>query len=286
MSPRFPASPRDDYFARLGPSSAETPLVYAVPHAGRDYPSELIRDSAVPRAVLEQLEDRRADRLVAQAVAAGGVAIVARVARGWIDLNRGPEDLDPRLRLEGGMAPASARARAGLGLIPRRAGRFDLWRTPPDPASVARRMRDVHEPYHRMIDDALADALQRHGVAVLIDCHSMPPLAGARSPRIVIGDLHGRAASPHVSRAALLASREAALPARLNDPYAGAYSLARHGRPHLGIHALQVEVDRTLYLLPNMRDLSAGATEIAALIHRIGEASAGAALPAPALAAE
>lgn len=285
MSPDSHIPAPGGWFERLGPSVAETPVVYAVPHAGRDYPAELIRDSAVPRAVLEGLEDRHADRLIVRAVAAGNVAIVARVARGWIDLNRGHEDLDPQLRLTDGEAPPSGRARAGLGLVPRRLGRRDLWRTPPDPASVARRLRDVHEPYHRAIGDALADALRRHGVAVLIDCHSMPPIAGMRQPGIVIGDLHGRSAARHVSRAALVAIRAASLPARLNDPYAGAYSLARHGRPRIGIHALQVEVDRTLYLLPGLREPSPDAAGIAALVHRVGETSADAAR-APALAAE
>lgn len=265
---------RDQPYTRLGPMGAITPLVLAVPHAGRSYPAALLHDAAVPVRVLEGLEDRHADRLVAHAVAAGAVAIVAGVARAAIDLNRGEDDLDLDLRdppRQG--SPASARCRAGLGLLPRRIGGRDLWRRPPTPAVIEERIATIHRPYHEAITRALDEAAARHGHALLIDCHSMPPLGGARPARLIVGDLHGRSAAPNVSAAALAAARTAGMATILNVPYAGAFTLARHGRPRSGVHAIQLEVDRSLYLNADMRTLSSGITQTARLIGRIADAA-------------
>ena len=182
-------------FLRVGPVDAATPLVLAVPHAGRHYPAALDTLRAVSRHVLEELEDRYADRLVAEAVRGGAVAIVATFARAWIDLNRGAED--------GIGAGGSARARAGLGLIPDRLGGRPLWRQEPDAADGAVRLDRVHAPYHAAIAAALDAARARHSFAVLIDCHSMPPLRrGDTAPQIVLGDRHGTSAGPRIAAAA------------------------------------------------------------------------------------
>lgn len=280
-------------FERIGPPSALTPLVCAVPHAGRDYPPALHAVSAVPLATLEELEDRHADLLIADALAAGAVAIVARRARAWIDLNRGEEDLDPAQRPPAGgggpdMAPASARARAGLGLLPSRVGRRDLWRVPADAADAAGRLHLVHRPYHLAIAAALDAARARHGFAILLDCHSMPPLGRRHGPaRVVIGDRHGASAGGRVSAAAAAAVATAGLAVAHNAPYAGAYTLMRHGRPDGGVHALQIEIDRTLYLERDLRTPSPGVARVAALIAAIAQAAIRAAAPdGLALAAE
>lgn len=280
-------------FERIGPAFALTPVVCAVPHAGRDYPPALHAASIVPLAMLEELEDRHADLLIATALAAGAVAIVARRARAWIDLNRGEEDLDPAQRppaADGAAdpAPASARARAGLGLLPRRVGRRDLWRVPADAADAAGRLRLIHRPYHAAIAAALDAAHARHGFAILLDCHSMPPLGRGDGPaRIVLGDRHGASAGGGVSGAAAAAVTAAGLAVARNAPYAGAYTLARHGRPGSGIHALQIEIDRTLYLERDLRTPSPGVAQVAALIAGIAQAAIRAAAPdGLALAAE
>ncbi len=274
-------------FERIGPDFAATPLVYAVPHAGRDYPAALLERSLVPLATLEELEDRHADLLVARAVEEGAVAIVARVARAWIDLNRAEEDLDPALRQPPGSGPpASARSRAGLGLVPRRVGRRELWRVAPSPESAAARIAEVHRPYHAAVARALDDAWRRHGHAVLIDCHSMPPLAGARPARVVIGDRHGRTAAPGL--AAHLAAHAGAqgFAAALNAPYAGAHGIERHARPGDGIHALQIEIDRSLYLAPDLRTVAEGIDCARDLVAALGRVAAAATRPTLDVAAE
>ena len=278
---------RSPWFERLGPREAATPLVCAVPHAGRDYPAALLAASIVPVAVLEQLEDRHADLLIAKLVDFGAVAIVARVARAWIDLNRSEEDLDPALRDPPGSGPPqTARARSGLGLLPHRIGPRGLWREPPSPASAAARILHVHRPYHQAIADALAAACLKFGHAVLIDCHSMPTLGGPRPARIVIGDGHGRSAGKGVAAEIAQAARARGTTAALNAPYAGAHGIARHGRPDNNIHALQIEVDRALYLERDMRTPSAGLEPAQALLVELARAAVAATRPSWAIAAE
>jgi N-formylglutamate amidohydrolase len=257
-------------FRRIGPVVPASPVVIAVPHAGRHYPAALLAASAAPRSVLEQLEDRHADLLVTQAVAEGAVAIVAQLARAWIDLNRGPDETEPP---EGsGTVATSPRARSGLGLGPSRRGRQRLLRRLPDDGAIAERLAAVHEPYHRALDDALAAAVRLHGRATLLDCHSMPPLRGG--VQLVVGDLHGQTADPALVEAALEAGRGAGYRVALNRPYAGAYTLARHAR-RPEIDAIQVEVDRAAYLDPSLREpgpgLDRAAAAVAALCRRLGE---------------
>lgn len=270
-------------FVRIGPHGPRTPLVCSVPHAGRCYPPALLRDSAVPRAVLEQLEDRHADLLVAQAAATGAVAIVAGTARAWIDLNRAPDELDGGMGGAVLQGRAGARVRSGLGLIPRRLGGLELLRRLPDAAEARARLATVHAPYHRAVEAALAEAVRAHGFAVLIDCHSMPPLRGARPLRVVVGDRHGRSAGARVSAAALAAAGQRV---GHNSPYAGAYTLDRHGRPAAHVHALQIEVDRSLYLEPDLREPSPGVAAAAEMVARIGRAAVTAARAPAAIAAE
>lgn len=285
MVPAPPA--RSPWFERLGPGVAETPLVCAVPHAGRIYPPALFSASAVPHAILEQLEDRYADLLIAKAVQNGAVAIVARVARAWIDLNRGEEDLDPALRDPPHSGPPqSARAKSGLGLLPRRVGRRDLWREPPTAESATARIATIHRPYHAAVAAALDQACRRFGYAVLIDCHSMPPLSGIRPARVVIGDAHGKAAGKGVGAEVARTAREHGFTAALNAPYAGAHSLARHGRPADNVHALQIEMDRSLYLERDMRAPSDGLRRTQSLLWELAQVAVAAAQPPFAIAAE
>jgi len=247
----------------------------------------LFNASAVPHAILEQLEDRYADLLVARAVQNGAVAIVARVARAWIDLNRGEEDLDPALRDPPHSGPPqTARARSGLGLLPRRIGRRDLWREPATAESAAARIATVHRPYHAAVAAALDEACLRFGHAVLIDCHSMPSLNGLRPARIVIGDAHGKSAGKGVAAEVARTARMQGFAAAINAPYAGAHSLARHGRPTDNVHALQIEVDRALYLDRDLRVPSEGLRRTQSLVWELAQAAMTAAQPPFAIAAE
>jgi N-formylglutamate amidohydrolase len=173
-----------------------------------------------------------------------------------------------------------------LGLLPRRVGRRDLWREPPTAESAAARIKTIHRPYHAMIAQALDAACRRFGHAVLIDCHSMPSLNGVRPARIVIGDAHGKSAGKGVAAEVARVARAEGYAAALNAPYAGAYGLARHGRPAENVHALQIEVDRALYLDRDMRTPAEGLRRTQSLMWTIAQAALAAAQPPFAIAAE
>lgn len=244
------ASPTEAPFVRLGPAGAPTPLVIAVPHAGRVYPAALLAASRLPRAALETIEDRYADLLVADAVAAGAVAIVATAARALVDLNRDPREIDPRIVREAGTLDmrASDKVAGGLGAVPSRiAAGGQVWKRPLPAAEIARRLAVVHRPYHAALADAIDAAILRHGVAVLLDCHSMPSLDRGEAT-VVVGDRHGQSAAPGYVDAAIAAAEGQGARTARNRPYAGGYTLERHGRPRFGCHAVQIEIDRALYL--------------------------------------
>jgi N-formylglutamate amidohydrolase len=256
-------------------------VVVSVSHAGRDYPPGLADRLAVPFAAVRPLEDRLADRLVDSVIAQGFRTLVARTPRLTIDLNRAETDFEGG-SVAGARTPAprpSHRARGGLGLVPERLGKIELWRHRLDAAELAERIVAVHRPWHAAVEAALARALALNGHAVLIDVHSMPPLTGTHPAQIVIGDRNGASALPHVTAAAVEVFRAAGLRVAVNAPYAGAYMLERHGRPARGVSALQVEVDRRLYLDAALDGPGSGLAAmqrlIAKLAERLGDAAAG-----------
>lgn len=252
-------------FVRIGPERPESPVVLSVPHAGRDYSEALLAAARLPRSALEALEDRLVDRLVWRATAAGATAFVARAPRAEIDLNRDEREIDPALiapPLPSGALVQSARTRSGLGLIPSRiAGVGAVWRGRVSRDEYRRRVDTIHRPYHAALEAALEHARIRFGGAVLLDCHSMPPrprTGDGPPPALVFGDRHGTAAAPAFIAAAAAAAEALGFVAARNVPYAGGYVVSRHGRPARGVHALQIEIDRSAYLDPELKEPGPG----------------------------
>jgi N-formylglutamate amidohydrolase len=277
-------------FRRLGPDRPRSPVVLSVPHAGRAYSPGLLAAARLSRARLESLEDRLVDRLVWRAVETGAVALVAETPRAEIDLNRDERELDPAMVLPRPPADAtveSPRTRGGLGLIPARiAGSGAIWRQRIPAVEVARRIGDIHRPYHDSLGAELEAARARFGIAILLDCHSMPPRGEAQAP-VVLGDRHGDSMAEMLVAAAEDATRSAGFEVARNAPYAGGHITERHGRPSRGVHALQIELDRALYLAPDLRTAGPGFDRVARLIAAIAAALAAAALQPPeAIAAE
>jgi N-formylglutamate amidohydrolase len=278
-------------FRRIGPEMPAGPVILSVPHAGTDYSPALLKASRLPRHLLEGLEDPLVDRLVWRAAAEGATTLVARAPRAEIDLNRDERELDPSAMIP---SPSTAglmqspRTRGGLGLIPSRiAGAGSIWRQRLPAAEVARRVEDVHRPYHSALATLLAKVRARFGIAVLLDCHSMPPRAKEDGPPIILGDRYGESIAPHLVEAALGAIRNAGFEAAMNAPYSGGHVTQRHGRPKDGIHALQIELDRSLYLAPDLRSPGPGFDRISELIAAVVSAVSAAALGEPlAIAAE
>ena len=229
------------------------PVLLSVPHSGREYDPAVLANAAQGRRSLETLEDPLVDRLVWRAVSAGFGAVIQPVPRAVIDCNRDEEEVDPAAILDISAAPVGPRARYGLGLVPSRTHRHGaLWRRPISREDLQGRIDDVHRPFHEALADQLSKLAVLHGEALLIDCHSMPRSAHAQA-EVVIGDRHGTSSAGWISDAAARVARASGFRVELNIPYAGGAIVSRHGRPHDGIHALQLEIDRPSYLEADSR---------------------------------
>jgi N-formylglutamate amidohydrolase len=285
----------DTPFFRVGPARPASPVVLSVPHAGRAYRSELLKSARVPKSALEALEDRLVDRLVWRAVQDGAAAVVALAPRAEIDLNRDEREIDPAQVAPPPPASAvlpSARTRGGLGLIPSRiAGSGAIWLRRLGQDELRRRVETIHRPFHQAIAEALAAARDRFGVAILLDCHSMPPRAAppgaAPMPLLVFGDRHGTSIAPALLEAAIAAADRMGYSSACNSPYAGGYVVSRHGAPAANCHALQIEIDRSAYLDPTLKAPGPGFDRAARLLAAIAAAVADQALSgSEAIAAE
>ena len=264
---------------------AAVPVLLSVPHSGREYPQWLVASAARGRPALESLEDPLVDRLARRALASGFGAVIARSPRAAIDCNRAADELDPAVILDAGRDPVGVRARGGLGIVPSRCVPYGrLWRWPIDQAELDRRVSEAHRPFH----DAIAAELERlvagHGHALLIDCHSMPKRNG--QAEVVIGDRHGASAAPWLTEEAARIARCDGWSTALNDPYAGGYIIERHGRPERGVHALQVELDRSCYLARDLRSPGPGFDRASRLIERLAVGLAQSLAAPDAIAAE
>lgn len=283
--------PADRAFNSLGDDPARHPVLITVPHAGRLYPAAMARDCRLPLANLRVLEDRHADALPQAAFEQGFSGLVANVARGWIDLNRDVREFDPGLvEAPAGMTPQVTRkVQGGLGVIPRRIGNGgEIWRRRISADDFAARIEGVHRPYHGEIEARLARLATRFGCAILIDLHSMPSLdrgRGEPTPDIVIGDAFGKAAAPWVSALVADIARRSGLRPALNAPYAGGFSITRHGRPARDVHAIQIEIDRSLYLDRERIETGPGLARVQAFVSALAQGLSAEALSLP-LAAE
>ena len=272
-------------FDRHVPATPASPVVLSVPHAGRDYPLPLRAALRTPLLSLLPLEDRHADTL---GLAARGAEtlLIANRARAWIDLNRAEHERDPRI--DEGATPIpegamSLKLRSGLGLVPRRAGGADLWRRRFADEEVRQRIERDHRPYHAALKTELAAARDRFGVAVLLDIHSMPPLASGGA-RVVIGDRFGRSAAARFIGRIEGVAHAAGVRTAVNTPYAGGHVLDRHADQAANIHAIQIEIDRSLYLDRRRDQPGPGFESAAALLRRIIDAVADEAVPLSAAA--
>lgn len=244
------------------------PVLIAVPHAGRDYPADLLERMRDPEYSAMRLEDRHVDALGHELARQTGAAlIVARAPRAMIDLNRASDDVDWEMVAGGGpggqrRSLANRRSRAGLGLVPRRLpGVGEIWRRRMERDELDQRIAGIHQPYHRQLGQALEAIRDRWGAALLIDLHSMPPLRrrlpDEQPAEFVVGDRFGASCDAMLAARALGFFASAGRPAAHNRPYAGGYVLDRHAQPRRGIHALQLEVCRSTYLDARLSEPSA-----------------------------
>jgi N-formylglutamate amidohydrolase len=238
------------------PPQIASPIVFCSPHSGRTYPKAFLEASRLSPLALRKSEDCYVDELLAQVTSLGAPLISARFPRAYVDANREPYELDPTLFLERPPAFAntqSVRVSAGLGTIPRLvADAEDIYATR-IPLSVAfERIELLYHPFHQALADLLHQSRRVCGEAILIDCHSMPsassdPSSGQR-PHFVLGDRFGVACDPRLTRFVRDTLQGKGYSVQLNRPYAGGFITEHYGKPVSGIQALQIEINRGLYL--------------------------------------
>ncbi|SEP55798.1 N-formylglutamate deformylase [Loktanella sp. DSM 29012] len=280
--------PPDAYSIAL-PRRRTTAVVFASPHSGRAYPESFLATSRLDSLAIRSSEDAFVDLLYDRAPDFGAPFLTALAPRAYVDLNRAPEELDPALIAGVRRISQNPRVSSGLGVIPRVVAGGRAIYTGRIPIEDAHdRISAYWRPYHDRLQTLLDESRRDFGMGILIDCHSMPHEAldqasqnGTR-PEIVIGDRFGAAASPRIVEAVEAAFVAAGLRVARNNPFAGAYITQAYGRPSRHQHAIQVEVDRALYmdeatltLRPDFADFKALITGVLSRIAAIGAPQAG-----------
>jgi N-formylglutamate amidohydrolase len=243
-------------FALSEPAAGELPVLVASAHSSRAYPDSFIRSSRLDLAALRRSEDSFVEELFGDVPALGVPLLQALFPRVYCDANREPWELDPAMfsdPLPGWCNVSTAKVRAGFGTIPRfvTAGQ-PIYRDKLPFSEAQRRVNTCWQPYHAALADQIDRMTRRHGLCLLLDCHSMPrlPELGRHRPQpdIVLGDAFGTSCGQAFTAEAQRVLEAAGLSVRRNDPYAGGYVTRHYGRPQDKVHVLQLEIDRSLYM--------------------------------------
>lgn len=231
-------------------------ILYNSPHSGRLYPKSFLAQTRLDRKMIRRSEDVHVDSLFAEVVESGFPLHAATFPRAYVDVNREPYELDPRMF--DGPLPAhantgSARVAGGLGSIPRVVGEgIDIYAHRLPVQQTLERIERIYKPFHRSLRSQMASIQREFGYSVLIDCHSMPSTVKTgdmgSTPDVILGDRYGVSSSPWISDLAIEIFHSLGFSVVRNKPYAGGYITEHYGRPGQSSHALQIEINRGLYL--------------------------------------
>ena len=245
---------REPAFTLHAPATQTAPLVFVSAHSGCRYPAAFLAAARLDAQALRRSEDSFVDELFDAAPRLGAPLLAAHFPRAFCDPNREAWELDPEM-FEGALPPwvntTSARVGAGLGTIARIVGAGEpIYREKLPFAEAEARVRECWEPFHAALRAAIARTMARFGACLLIDCHSMPGMSmtARNAADFVLGDAHGTACAPPVTRRVERLLSRQGYAVRRNDPYAGGFITRHYGRPREGVHALQVEICRALYM--------------------------------------
>ncbi|OYW82868.1 MAG: hypothetical protein B7Z26_02140 [Asticcacaulis sp. 32-58-5] len=267
------------------PEGGGWPLVFGLPHSGRYYPDSFIQGAREALPALRSTEDAYVDELVGFSADMDVRGVRAVYGRSFVDVNRDPRELDARL-IKGAL-PKDAltqtlRVRSGFGVIPRcLSGQREIHLYPIGIDEAKVRIERIHAPYHHALTYLLRQGCAQFGTITFIDWHSMPSTtqAGAgqaggvrKLPDIVLGDLYGETCDPELTRFVKKQLEAQGLKVGLNMPFAGGYNMETYGRPHRGVHALQVEINRALYMDEATLERTAGFGTLKAALTPVIEA--------------
>jgi N-formylglutamate amidohydrolase len=269
-----------DPFAILAPRQWTRPAIFNSPHSGRAYPEDFLAASRLNPHALRKSEDCYIDELFAFAADLGAPLLHAHFPRAYLDVNREPYELDPRMfreDLPGFANVASMRVAGGLGTIPRIVSEGDeIYRGPLKLADGLARIETIYRPYHRTLADLINRARQAFGYALLVDCHSMPSTACSHvTPHpmgrvdVVLGDRHGVACADEIVSTLEELMRSQGLRTLRNKPYSGGFITQNYGSPTHQRHALQIEINRALYLDERTLERSRGFAATKLTLHRV-----------------
>ena len=257
----------DPPFDVFAPAGVTVPVVLNSPHSGAHYPQAFLAASALDPLTLRRSEDAFVDQLFASIAIRGAPLLRAHFPRAFLDLNREPFELDPQMfrgRLPEFANTRSLRVAAGLGVIPRVVGDAQpIYREQMSVESALKRIAALHRTYHAALAELLDAAHRRFALAILLDCHSMPSSSPDVSGcDVVLGDRYGSSAARWVVDTVEGSLRASGLVVRRNKPYAGGYITEHYGAPAAGRHALQIEINRSLYLNERTLRLTDGAAAL------------------------
>lgn len=232
--------------------ASRVPVLFASPHSGSYYPEPWAQNARLNAKDLRRSEDMFVDALFSRVPQNGAGFYQATISRAYVDLNRSRDELDADLIKGVRVQSRNLRVQSGLGVIPRVVGpKLDIHSHKISRQEAENRLRAVWDPYHEGLQAQL-EALPEAPFKVLVDCHSMPQAAleMCRIPKIDInlGTLSGRSCAPWVVSAMEEALVRQGFNVGRNLPYAGAYVMSAYGRPSEGVHAIQIEVARRLYM--------------------------------------
>jgi N-formylglutamate amidohydrolase len=241
------------------PASQSVPLVLASPHSGRDYPRAFLAQSALDAKTIRRSEDSFVDELWGDAPKKGAPLLSAQFPRAYLDVNREPFELDPSMFedvLPDYVLTDTPRVAAGLGTIARQvASGAEIYRHKLRFAEAELRIQMLYRPYHLALGELIGQTMARFSRCLLLDCHSMPSIggpadadSGAERVDFVLGDCFGRSCAPEITDCVERFLHQAGYCVIRNSPYAGGFTTRHYGAPATGVHALQIEINRRLYM--------------------------------------
>jgi N-formylglutamate amidohydrolase len=274
--------PKDEFdppFEILEPAKRSSPAVFNSPHSGRIYPRDFLIATRLDLATLRRSEDSFVDELFLGVTKRGHPLMRAHFPRCYVDVNREPYELDPRMfdgRLPSFANTRSMRVAGGLGTVARVVGDAqEIYGQRLSVDEALRRIETLYKPYHRALRRLITRVHRDLGAAVLIDCHSMPSTTTAKEERpradIVLGDRYGTSCAPAVSETIEETLRALGYSVSRNKPYAGGFITEHYGNPAAGLHSLQLELNRALYMDERRYERSASFAQLRADLETLAD---------------
>lgn len=268
-------------FEIVEPVTWRAPIIFNSPHSGSTYPREFLNMSRIDLPALRRSEDSFMDELISGLSKLGFPTVTVNFPRSYVDVNREPYELDPRMftgRMPSFANTRSMRVAGGLGTIPRVVGDGqEIYRTRINVNDALARIETLYKPYHRALRRLIDKAHRTFGTVVVVDCHSMPSVGVSRDepprPDVVIGDRYGTSCAPLLPDTVEQTMSRLGYSVGRNKPYAGGFITEHYSNPISGLHTIQLELNRAVYMDERRHERSAGfaqvATDFAALANAL-----------------